>query len=87
MHEPDAIRDPKILTDGRTPEEWAEVFAKRGLKVPPRTIRRLAKQTGQFRGLGRMMILMPEHIDAISEVLPCRLNANQNNAAVSDGPR
>lgn len=65
-----ALYEPRILKEGKTPEEWVEAFDARGVKVSPRTLRRTARETGQCYALGGAVMLLPEHIDAIWEIAP-----------------
>lgn len=59
------MQEPKILTDGRTPEEWVEIFAERDIKISTRKLRRMARETGQCLALGGQIMLLPIHIDEI----------------------
>lgn len=69
-----------ILDQGKTPEEWMQVFAARGIKVSARAIRAEARRLGACRILGNAMLLLPEHIDRIfAEPAPRR-------AAVKEPP-
>ena len=52
-----------ILEEGKTPEEWVEVFAARGIHLSARTIRADARRLRACKMLGKAMILLPEHID------------------------
>jgi len=54
-----------ILDAGKTPEEWVDVFAARGIHLSARTIRADARRLGACKILGRVMILLPEHIDRL----------------------
>ncbi len=56
---------PTILSEGRTPSEWVEVFAERGLDVSERTLREKANRLGACHKLGRAMIITPDQLDTI----------------------
>lgn len=61
-----------ILDDGKTPEEWVAVFAERGIHLSARTVRADARRLGACRMLGKVMMLLPEHIDRLfQEPPPC----------------
>ena len=71
---------PKVLETGKTPEQWAEVFADQGIKVSPRTIREEARRLAAYCKIGNAMLLKPEHIDRIFEAAACRLNTTDGEA-------
>lgn len=65
-----------ILENGKTPEEWVEVFAARGIHLSARTIRADARRLRACKMLGKAMILLPEHIDRLfQEPEPCHSNS------------
>lgn len=53
----------QIVEKALTPEEWSFKLERRGVSISPRTIRSKAREHDQFYSLGRMMLLLPEHID------------------------
>lgn len=64
-----------ILTEGKTPEEWAAVLAERSIPVSVRTLREAANRIGACHKLGRAMIITPDQMDMIlQESQQCRLN-------------
>src|SRR5690349_7656332 len=62
----------RIMQDGKTPAQWVDELAGRGVIVSERTIRERARPTGACRMLGNAMVLLPEHIDRIFEEPLCR---------------
>lgn len=70
-----ASPEPRILSEGKTPEQWVAEFRDRGLCISERTLRSRARELGAFGGLGKAMVLLPEHIDRIFKGGPeCRSN-------------
>ena len=65
-----------VLQDGRTPQEWSEILVKRGRLVSPAIIRAKAIKHRQFVSLGRLMLLSPDHVEAI---LAAETNARLGN--------
>lgn len=73
-----------ILTEGKTPEEWAAVLAERSIPVSVRTLREAANRIGACHKLGRAMIITPDQMDMIlQEGQQCR--SNRISAAASSG--
>lgn len=63
-----------VLDTGKTPGQWVDLLAERGIAISERTLRQKANRTGACYKLGGAMILTPEHIDTIfMEGQPCRL--------------
>jgi hypothetical protein len=56
-----------ILTSGRTPEEWSDIFAARGLTVGARLIRERARALGACHVLGKAMLITESQMDLIWE--------------------
>lgn len=54
-----------LVRTGRTPEQWSEALMERGIKLSPRTLRQKARKHGQFYAMGRLMLIMPYHIEAM----------------------
>jgi hypothetical protein len=64
---------PRVMTDGKTPEQWEAALAEQGVIISARKLRSTARAIGACRMLGNAMILLPEHIDQIfEEPLRCR---------------
>ncbi|MEO9515608.1 MAG: hypothetical protein ABJH45_07065 [Paracoccaceae bacterium] len=57
----------ELLSLGQTPEEWSKHLAGHGVHVSPRLIRSKARATGNYRQLGHLMLLLPSHIEALTE--------------------
>jgi len=57
----------ELLSLGQTPEEWSQQLAGHGVHVSPRLIRSKARATGNYRQLGHLMLLLPSHIEALTE--------------------
>lgn len=65
-----------VLDTGKTPSQWVDLLAGRGIPVSERTLREKANRIGACYKLGGTMILTPEHIDEIfMEGQPCRLKS------------
>ena len=54
-----------VLQEGRTPEEWSDILIEGGRLISPSIIRAKALKHRQFVSLGRLMLLSPDHIEAI----------------------
>jgi len=78
--------NPAILEHGRTPEEWVEAFAERGIHLSARTIRADARRLGACKILGKAMILLPEHIDRLFQE-PQACPSNSTNGQGDGGSR
>lgn len=62
-----------ILDTGKSPEEWADILAARGITISPRTLREKANALGACHKLGRAMIITPDQMDLILQGgTPCR---------------
>ena len=57
----------QILQLGKTPTQWVEIMAERGIEISERTLRERANDTGAFYRLGRTMLITPAQIDTIFE--------------------
>lgn len=58
---------PRAFAEGKTPEAWCEILRHlHGIKFSARTVRAVARQTGQYRRFGRQMLLLPKHVDEIA---------------------
>ncbi|MBN9242469.1 MAG: hypothetical protein J0I98_06725 [Mesorhizobium sp.] len=75
-----------ILESGKTPEEWVEVFAARGIHLSARTIRADARRLGACKILGNAMILLPEHIDLLFQE-PEKCHSNSTSETDGGGSR
>ena len=77
---------PKSIKDGRTPEAWCEILMQRhGVKLSPRNLRKLARETGQMTAFGKDMLLLPTHVDKLSEEMTCRLNSSREGKSIGSG--
>src|SRR5690348_12660579 len=56
-----------ILEMGKSPAEWCEVFASKGLPISERNLRSRARELGACHVLGKAMIITPDQIDRILE--------------------
>ena len=54
-----------IVDQSKTPSEWVEHFAGRGLQISERSLRASARKHGMCLTLGREMLISPEQMDAI----------------------
>ena len=54
-----------ILETALTPEQVVEILAKRGISISARSLRERARALGAYRKAGRVLLLMPEHIEMI----------------------
>ncbi|WP_210212010.1 hypothetical protein [Mesorhizobium sp. M2A.F.Ca.ET.043.02.1.1] len=76
-----------ILENGKTPEEWVKIFkAERGVHLSARTIRENARRLGACRMLGKVMMLLPEHIDRLFQE-PQTCPSNSTNATDGGGSK
>ncbi|MEO1639480.1 MAG: hypothetical protein AAFU41_09575 [Pseudomonadota bacterium] len=58
---------PQAFAKGKTPEAWCDILKHlHGIKVSARTVRTIARETGQYRRFGRQMLLLPHHVDEIA---------------------
>lgn len=55
----------ETLSEGKTPEAWSKSLSGHGVHVSARLIRRMAREAGQFHQIGRLMLLTPEHLEAL----------------------
>jgi hypothetical protein len=86
MAEIEKTDSSQILGLGKTPTQWVEIMAERGIEISERTLRERANDTGAFYRLGRTMLITPAQIDTIFEGgQPCR--SKSTRGAVSTGPR
>lgn len=69
----------QIVAKALTPEEWSLKLQARGVSISPRTIRSKAREYDQYYSLGRMMMLLPEHIDEMMR-LESIVMQNKNKA-------
>lgn len=58
---------PRIMQDGKTPAQWVDELAARGIEVSERTLRERARQIGAYRTLGNAIVLLPEQAQQLSE--------------------
>ena len=56
---------PRVFAEGKTPEQWVAELKSKGVAISTRTLREKARRLGACCQLGRAVILLPEHIDAI----------------------
>lgn len=54
-----------LLDRGRTPADWVNALAHKGIDISERTLREKANRLGACHKLGRAMIITPEQIDLI----------------------
>lgn len=73
-----------ILDLGKSPAEWCELFAAKGMHVSERSLRQKARELGACYVLGKTMIITPLQIDQILEGGLCR--SNRTAEALSGGP-
>jgi hypothetical protein len=73
---------PRIMTEGKTPEQWKVSLADLGIEISERTLRERARALGACKMLGKAMILLPEHIDAIFEEPSCLSNSTPAKASI-----
>lgn len=55
----------ELLTQSQAPEAWSVSLREHGVHVSPRLIREKAHRTGNFYKIGRLMLLTPEHLEAL----------------------
>lgn len=72
--------EPQIET-GRTPEQWSTVLQERGIRLSPRTLREKARKYGTYYAMGRTMLLLGEHIEAMLKAEAQRDAAERAKAA------
>lgn len=61
-----------LLNGSRTPAQWCEEFAERGVPISERLLRAKARQLGAYYSLGAAMLITPAQIDQILEDSQCR---------------
>lgn len=54
-----------VIAEARTPEDWCNLLRARGFRLSARTIRQKAREHGAYYAMGRAMLLLPEHVEAI----------------------
>jgi hypothetical protein len=69
-----------VLDNGKTPAQWIELLAERGLRVSERTLRTKARQLAACHVLGGAMLITPQQIDRILEDAACRLPRTNETA-------
>lgn len=74
------MTDARIL-GGRSPAQWVEALAARGLRISERTLRARANAAGACLKLGSQMIILPEHIDQLFEAPECRSRSTPATAS------
>lgn len=75
-----------VLDTGKTPAQWVELLAVRGIHISERTLREKANRLGACYKLGGAMVLTPEHIDMIfMEGQQCRLRSIDGGASGGSG--
>jgi hypothetical protein len=67
----------QILDSGRSPADWLDVFAAKGLPISERTLRAKARKLGACHVIGKAMIITPGQIDRILEDSLCPSNPIQ----------
>lgn len=72
----------RVLDEAKTPAEWVRVLHERGLTISERTLRTKARELGACVILGRAMLMLPEHIDAVFEA-PTRRFPNVQGQTLS----
>ncbi|MDA5558685.1 hypothetical protein [Shimia sp. MMG029] len=73
---------PISMRDGKTPEAWCGLLRDmHGMVVSPRAIRSAARKSGNFVSFGGKILLLPHHIDNISEVMAG--DANQTSTSTT----
>lgn len=56
--------DTQIDT-GQTPEQWSAALQAKGIRLSPRTLRQKARKYGTYYAMGRTMLLLGEHVEAM----------------------
>ena len=65
----------QILDEGRTPEEWCEIFRARRMTLSARSLRDHARRLGACHVLGKgAMLITPAQLDRILEDRQCHSN-------------
>ncbi|WP_157946880.1 hypothetical protein [Thalassobius sp. I31.1] len=78
----------QIVEKALTPEEWSLKLQARGVLISPRTIRSKAREYDQYYSLGRMMMLLPEHIDEMMRLESLAMqNKNKAQLHLIDGQK
>ncbi len=54
-----------LVETGQTPEQWSAALLARGIRLSPRTLREKARKYGTYYAMGRTMLLLGEHIEAM----------------------
>lgn len=65
------ITGSAVLDTGKTPAEWCEIIAIRGVAISERTLRSKARQIGACHIIGKGMLITPEQIDRIFAERTC----------------
>lgn len=50
---------------GQTPEQWSAALQAKGIRLSPRTLRQKARKYGTYYAMGRTMLLLGEHVEAM----------------------
>ncbi|MCA3470388.1 MAG: hypothetical protein IOD00_16995 [Rhodobacter sp.] len=54
-----------LVETGQTPEQWSAALLAKGIRLSPRTLRQTARKYGTYYAMGRTMLLLGEHIEAM----------------------
>lgn len=74
-----------VLERSRSPAQWCDVFAEKGIPISERTLRLKARQLGACHVIGHAMLITPEQIDLILEDSACR--SKHTREAKHGGPK
>lgn len=53
------------IDTGQTPEQWSAALQAKGIRLSPRTLRQKARKYGTYYAMGRTMLLLGEHVEAM----------------------
>lgn len=65
---------------GQTPEQWSAALQAKGIRLSPRTLRQKARKYGTYYAMGRTMLLLGEHVEAMLKAEALR-DATERTAA------
>jgi hypothetical protein len=77
---------PTMLDTGKSPLEWVDILADRGIQISERTLREKANKLGARIKLGRNMLITVGHMETIlKDDSKCR--SNRTSVKANGGPR